>query len=61
MSRCLRRRDAVFAAVRSFDESNLAQVLGGQVPVSTLEESVAAMATKFKELQASGQLTDKDL
>ena len=33
----------------------------GRVPVSTLEESIAAMASTFKELQAKGQLSDKDL
>ena len=44
----------------NFEEKNLSTLLGS-VPVSTLEESIGAMAAKFRELHAQGQLTDKDL
>ena len=44
-----------------FEEKNLATLLGGTVPVSSLEDSIQAMAQHFKQLQAEGRLSDKDL
>ena len=44
-----------------FEEKKLATLLGGSVPVSSLEESIAAMADHFRKLQAEGRLSDKDL
>ena len=44
-----------------FEEKNLATLLGGSVPVSSLEDSIAAMANHFRKLQAEGRLSAKDL
>ena len=44
-----------------FEEKNLATLLGGAVPVSSLEDSILAMANHFRKLQAEGRLSDKDL
>jgi len=45
----------------NFDESNLAQLLGGKVPVSSLETSISEMVQTFQSLYTQGRLSDKDL